>query len=52
MTCVDKGRQFLEIIGIRRKSHSGLPEYEGHYDAHSHVDDDNQLIDDLEDDRW
>lgn len=52
MTFLDRGRQILELTGLRRKADTGLPDFGGHYDTRSHVDDDNQLIDDLEDDRW
>lgn len=52
-TLIDRVQAVLALLGIRRKGQIGLTgSYGGRYDAEGAVDHDNQLIDDIEDDRW
>lgn len=53
LTVVDKVNILLRLVGMKKaQAFDTTHAYGGQYDAERRVDADNQLIDDIEDDRW
>lgn len=52
LTATDKMNTLLYMTGLRKKVPANMGGYGEHFDPESRIDDDNQLIDDIEDDRW
>lgn len=52
VTITSNVNNLLSVIGLRKKSPHMNGLYGANYDSESRIDDDNQLIDDIEEDRW